>query len=374
MSLIRLPKHYKETVISKPNAIAQGLADAAQTATKFITDISGSGIWVTPDGAQPSESGSALPTTTGWHISDAIELFKQGASYFKIWLENSVTKVRVGLDSSGHALFTPDGMDILTTATNRIARFGVLTWRKLYMEEAGQSTTGSVTGPGINLSDKFIIVSNDSSSESNGAITTELNDKTIPASLTLAAVNERYSSGTPKYAAVVELNADENGQTASISAKGDGTESAELHLNATGGSYLSAYSDFVIDIEDGELTISDTQGSGYIRDTALSTDWTVSGSTITAGTHSCRRSGNVVTITGANINFGRTFSNGDSVTVGTIPAGYRPPANTYAQAFYSGGDLGSCYFRLDASGNLTFNAIKSLTTSVRAAFTMTFVV
>ncbi len=123
MSLIRLPKHYKETVISKPNAIANGLANAAQTATKFITEISNSGIWVTPDGAQPSDGGSALPTTTGWHISDAIELFRQGSSYFKIWLENSVTKVRVGLESSGHALFTPNGMDIFNGGES-VARFG----------------------------------------------------------------------------------------------------------------------------------------------------------------------------------------------------------------------------------------------------------
>lgn len=123
MSLIRLPKHYKETVISKPNAIANGLANAAQTATKFITEISNSGIWVTPDGAQPSESGSALPTTTGWHISDAIELFRQGSSYFKIWLENAVTKVRVGLESSGHLMLTPDGLDIFNGGES-VAEFG----------------------------------------------------------------------------------------------------------------------------------------------------------------------------------------------------------------------------------------------------------
>lgn len=108
--------------------VAQGTADnassqallarqeaslAAQTATNYITDITGGGIMVHPEG----------DSTSGWKIADAIELLKSGASYLKMWLDGTVAKIRVGLESAGHAVFSPDGMEVLKGSSS-VAEFG----------------------------------------------------------------------------------------------------------------------------------------------------------------------------------------------------------------------------------------------------------
>ena len=75
---------------------------AAQTATNYVTDVSNNGIWVTPSDAKPDANGDAIAgTTSGWHIADALELFRAGVSMFKVQVENAVTKVRVGATQLG---------------------------------------------------------------------------------------------------------------------------------------------------------------------------------------------------------------------------------------------------------------------------------
>lgn len=85
--------------------------EAATTATKYITDISDDGIWVTPEGAEP-EGGEAVSTTSGWHISGAIELFRAGVSMFRAWVDGTVAKVRIGSEDSGHLVLDSDGISI----------------------------------------------------------------------------------------------------------------------------------------------------------------------------------------------------------------------------------------------------------------------
>lgn len=51
---VQIPKHYKETTISKPNAIGEGIAGSARTATNYITDINNAGITVHPVGGTTS--------------------------------------------------------------------------------------------------------------------------------------------------------------------------------------------------------------------------------------------------------------------------------------------------------------------------------
>lgn len=94
--------------------------EAGTTATKYITDITDDGVWVTPDGAGP-EDGEAVSTTSGWHISDALELFRKGVSMFKAYVENSAAKVRIGAEDSGHIVLDSDGMDF-RKGMNSVAR------------------------------------------------------------------------------------------------------------------------------------------------------------------------------------------------------------------------------------------------------------
>lgn len=80
-------------------------ANAAKTATNYITDVTGDGIWITPEDAKPV-NGAAASTTSGWHIADMLELFRAGASVFKVWTESAATKVRIGAETVMHLLLT----------------------------------------------------------------------------------------------------------------------------------------------------------------------------------------------------------------------------------------------------------------------------
>lgn len=98
---------------------------AAQTATDYVTVINNDGIWVTPSDAKPVE-GSATSQTNGWHISNAIELFRAGVSAFKVWVENNITKVRIGRNDSGNAniVLDPNGINFLN-GNNEFAELAV---------------------------------------------------------------------------------------------------------------------------------------------------------------------------------------------------------------------------------------------------------
>ena len=79
---------------------------AKGTATKFITDDT-DGIMVHPEG----------DSTTGWKIKDTLELLKSGQSYIKAYLENSIAKVRVGLESAGHILIASGKISFMKGST-----------------------------------------------------------------------------------------------------------------------------------------------------------------------------------------------------------------------------------------------------------------
>ena len=95
---------------------------AAKTATNYITDVTNDGVWVTPSDAKPV-NGQAANTTSGWHISDAIELFRNGVSYLKAWIDNTKAKIRIGLESAGHTIFNENGMDVYN-GSSKVASFG----------------------------------------------------------------------------------------------------------------------------------------------------------------------------------------------------------------------------------------------------------
>ena len=119
-----IPRLHKEaSIFDEQNPISGGIDDAAKCATDYITEISGDGIWVTPEDAKPV-GGQAASTTTGWHISDALELFKLGVRYIKAWLNGTVPTVRLGQDASGHADVTPSGLEVFTDASASVAKIG----------------------------------------------------------------------------------------------------------------------------------------------------------------------------------------------------------------------------------------------------------
>lgn len=112
------------TALNTANAAATAASNAEKVATNYITALSGNGIWVTPSDAKPSAQGAATSTTSGWHISDAIELFRLGVSHIKMWVENSVAKLRLGAANSTHVVIDADSLDVEDGSSNVLATFG----------------------------------------------------------------------------------------------------------------------------------------------------------------------------------------------------------------------------------------------------------
>ncbi len=112
----------KETALYEKDAIKNGLMAAGGTATKYVSTIDQNGIFVAPEGEHPSDT----ITPTGWKISDAIELFKNGVSYIRAWLDNTVPKVRIGPTSSSNIVIDNDGFEFNQNGS-RIASIGAIT-------------------------------------------------------------------------------------------------------------------------------------------------------------------------------------------------------------------------------------------------------
>ena len=115
---------YLDGYFQRVDLAAKAIADdASHVAVDYITDVSSDGIWVHPEGNGPT-NGAATVNTYGWHISSAIELFRAGVSYIKMWVESSVAKLRLGRSDSGHVVLDSSGMEVLTDASTSVAEFG----------------------------------------------------------------------------------------------------------------------------------------------------------------------------------------------------------------------------------------------------------
>ena len=88
--------------------------EAGTTATKYITDITEEGIMVHPDG----------DSTTGWRISDVLELLRSGVSAFKVWLDDGIAKLRIGEETGANMVLDPDGIGFFNAAS-RFAELAV---------------------------------------------------------------------------------------------------------------------------------------------------------------------------------------------------------------------------------------------------------
>lgn len=82
-------------------------------ATAYITEIDDDGIMVHPED----------DSTSGWAISDAIQLFKNGISYIKLWIENNIPKIRIGKEDQGHIVLDNDSVDV-RNGDDVLATFG----------------------------------------------------------------------------------------------------------------------------------------------------------------------------------------------------------------------------------------------------------
>lgn len=104
--------------------------EASQTASNYIFKTTGHDAWVCDENAGPNESTgeaygpSDANPTTGWRIGSVFELVRQGVSWFKLWVENNIVKLRLGKVDSGHIILDADSMDVLDSSSDTIASFG----------------------------------------------------------------------------------------------------------------------------------------------------------------------------------------------------------------------------------------------------------
>lgn len=94
--------------------LSTSLTNAAKTATNFISTVDSTGIMVHPNGN----------TTTGWKISNAIELLRNNDSYMKLWIDDDIAKVRIGDEDQGHIIIDNDSVDIKKDSSLLLATFG----------------------------------------------------------------------------------------------------------------------------------------------------------------------------------------------------------------------------------------------------------
>jgi len=98
-----------------PEDVDAAVDDATKTATNYITADP-------TDGIKVHDSGDV--TTFVQIASGVIDFVRSGVSAMKMWVDNSVAKVRVGLESAGHSVFSPSGMEVFTDANTSVASFG----------------------------------------------------------------------------------------------------------------------------------------------------------------------------------------------------------------------------------------------------------
>ena len=88
----------KETALYDTGAIGSDIADAATTATSYLTDISGGGVTV-----HPSDD-----STTGVQITDYVDILRGGTSVINIGTDDAV---RVGVAGENNIVITDSGVD-----------------------------------------------------------------------------------------------------------------------------------------------------------------------------------------------------------------------------------------------------------------------
>lgn len=112
-----IPRLHKETSIFDPDStVEKGVADASTKATSYLTTISGTeGISVHDAG----DESNYVNITSG-----LVNIVTGGISRLAAYVAGAVAKVRVGDEAAGHAIFSPDGMEVFTDADTSVAKFG----------------------------------------------------------------------------------------------------------------------------------------------------------------------------------------------------------------------------------------------------------
>lgn len=376
---VQLPEHYKETSVSNPNAIGNGITNASQTATKYITTIdSDNGIQVHAENIASTDY--AQLDATGLDVVKASEsIAKFGAS------------TRIGKASGAHMIqsatettyYEPDG-------TTQAMVVGL------------DSQTGE---PRITLgTDSDYILVGTETDENNGVVTyseglviMSSRDQTrhygqvelyagSQSATTLVRVSSKEVSG-----ADVDINPSGVHLTNGLSAQGEirsenSSISANKEVSASDGYavlkgsstyiYLQETNTNAIRINKTTGTIGYYNGSAWVNLAYIPQSSTFTLSNATATAHTCRRSNNVATINARGLKVSSSLASGSSVAIGTVPSGYRPAENVYATVNTTTvANSWGLFVQISSAGAITLynEASVALPTSAYLFFTATYV-
>ena len=82
------------------------------TVSAYITDTNDNGIFIHPIDDMSS----------GWSIGSAIQLFKQNIDYIKLWIENTIAKIRIGREDQGHIILDNESVTINGVKNGEVAK------------------------------------------------------------------------------------------------------------------------------------------------------------------------------------------------------------------------------------------------------------
>ena len=104
-----------------PEDLEAAIEEAAAVAGNYIIETATNDVWVHSEDHGPQSDGTVTANTYGWRIGSVFELVRAGVSYMKMWVDNSVAKLRLGLESAGHAIFSLGGMEVYGDSTTKVA-------------------------------------------------------------------------------------------------------------------------------------------------------------------------------------------------------------------------------------------------------------
>ena len=116
---------YVYTVVESPVAEDMGsyyLLDVTESVQAYVN----SHIWIDSNGLNVSsenseEGGKAV--RTGWRIGDVFEMLRDGASWFKLWIDGGIAKTRLGRYDRGHIELGAGGMEVLGNDGESLSSF-----------------------------------------------------------------------------------------------------------------------------------------------------------------------------------------------------------------------------------------------------------
>lgn len=119
------------TRVDNPQASSMGSYFNAYI-NESVQNLVDTHVWVDSNGlnvASENDETSGKTVTTGWRIGSVSELVKQGVSWFKLWVENNVAKLRLGRADQSHVILDSDSLDIEDSSGDSVASFGADGWQ-----------------------------------------------------------------------------------------------------------------------------------------------------------------------------------------------------------------------------------------------------